>query len=111
MNMNLVAIAGVPSQGMSGKIIGFDGCGCNAANGLGATADERGTVGRFFDDVLHPEESSQEACIAKLGDDSAHKTCTDAALVSAKRTQMITVLVGGAAVLGGAYWFFKKRRA
>jgi hypothetical protein len=36
MNMNLVGIAGVPAQDMSGKLVGVGGCGCNA--GMGAYA-------------------------------------------------------------------------
>jgi hypothetical protein len=38
MNMNLVALAGVPQQDMSGKLVGVGGCGCSASAGMGAYA-------------------------------------------------------------------------
>jgi hypothetical protein len=40
MNMNLVGIAGVPPQDMSGKLVGVGGCGCAAMNGYARPVGE-----------------------------------------------------------------------
>jgi hypothetical protein len=45
MNMNLVGIAGVPAQDMSGKLVGVSGCGC--ATGMGAYARPVGETSPF----------------------------------------------------------------
>jgi hypothetical protein len=43
MNMNLVAIAGVPPADLSGKLVGMGGCGC-ALGETPPTADQRNAL-------------------------------------------------------------------
>jgi len=42
--MNLVGIAGVPSQDMSGKLVGFGGCGCSSMGQTAPTDQQRAAL-------------------------------------------------------------------